>query len=265
MIKINDVLYDAIPVNAVDGTMNITFKNTELSLSEIEAIFKSDPKIEVLENETVIATYYNKEIRSLTVKFSNAERNAIIYLAVTNVPDDVASILNGQIDSLKSELSVVKDFNSNLNSQIDTLKGTVKQVDGNLTDQLDTLKGTLNDVKESAEISDGAITELADITANTQSSTAVLEEAIQDLGATISELYDAIQTLINSSDSSDPSTETPTDGDGNNTDIDSSDNTSSDNTSTDSDTKNPEQAPDNSSNESTIENTTSDNEEVSNG
>lgn len=159
MIRINNVLYDAIPVCAEDGTMSITFANSSLSLSEIEAIFSSDPKIEVLENESVIGTYYNKEIRSLSVKYTGGIRNVIVYLAVTAVAEDIVTILSNRIETLKDEL---------------------------------------NAVKESAEVSDGAITELADMAADTQSSTAVLEDAIQDLGTLISDLCDTVQTLTDS-------------------------------------------------------------------
>ena len=159
MIRINNVLYDAIPVNAEDGSMSITFSNSSLSLGEVETIFLSDPKIEILEGDEVIGTYYNKEIRSLNIRYLDGVRDIIAYLIVTAVAEDIVAILNAQIDKLKSDLV---------------------------------------EVQESADVSDGAISELATMAADSQTDRDTINDAIQDLANTVGELYETVQTLTDS-------------------------------------------------------------------
>jgi methyl-accepting chemotaxis protein len=170
MIKINDTEYDAKVVVAQDGTMSVTFLGTSQTLSDIEALFNSTPRIEVWEDNELIATYFNKEITSLNAKKVNDLYNVTIYLRVS-----------------KLEISEEKKLQT----------------------QIDNLLDTVNSIKESNTTTDNAVDELGTVSSENASLIETLSEAVDDLATLVAELVEASQSAETET-SEDATTETTT-------------------------------------------------------
>ena len=171
MIKINDTEYDAKVVVAQDGTMSVTFLGTSQTLSDIEALFNSTPRIEVWEDNELIATYFNKEITSLNAKKINDLYNVTIYLRVSKLETSEEKKLQTQIDNLLDTVNSIKESNTTTDNAVDEL-GTVSSENASL---IETLSEAVDDlatlVAELVEASQSAETETSEDTATTEDST----------------------------------------------------------------------------------------------
>lgn len=160
MIKINEIYYDAKTVVAQDGTMSATFSGTTQTISDIEALFNSDPKIELWENGILTATYYNKEITSISAKRidSTDAREITIYLRVSKLEESEEEVLQTQINNLLEAVDSIKESNITTDNAVDEL-GTVSadnasliETLSNAVDDLATLVAELVEASKSAEI-----------------------------------------------------------------------------------------------------------------
>ena len=171
MIKINDTEYDAKVVVAQDGTMSVTFLGTSQTLSDIEALFNSTPRIEVWEDNELIATYFNKEITSLNAKKINDLYNVTIYLRVSKLETSEEKKLQTQIDNLLDTVNSIKESNTTTDNAVDEL-GTVSSENASL---IETLSEAVDDlatlVAELVEANQSAETETSEDTATTEDST----------------------------------------------------------------------------------------------
>ena len=162
MIKINDTEYDAKVVVAQDGTMSVTFLGTSQTLSDIEALFNSTPRIEVWEDNELIATYFNKEITSLNAKKVNDLYNVTIYLRVSKLEISEEKKLQTQIDNLLDTVNSIKESNTTTDNAVDEL-GTVSSENASL---IETLSEAVDDlatlVAELVEASQNAETETSE-------------------------------------------------------------------------------------------------------
>ena len=176
MIKINDTEYDAKVVVAQDGTMSVTFLGTSQTLSDIEALFNSTPRIEVWEDNELIATYFNKEITSLNAKKVNDLYNVTIYLRVSKLEISEEKKLQTQIDNLLDTVNSIKESNTTTDNAVDEL-GTVSSENASL---IETLSEAVDDlatlVAELVEASQNAETETSEDT-TTEESTEEVKEA----------------------------------------------------------------------------------------
>ena len=159
MIKINEIYYDAKTVVAQDGTMSATFSGTTQTISDIEALFNSDPKIELWENGILTATYYNKEITSISTKRidSTDAREITIYLRVSKLEESEEVVLQTQINNLLEAVDSIKESNITTDNAVDEL-GTVSadnasliETLSNAVDDLATLVAELVEASKSAE------------------------------------------------------------------------------------------------------------------
>ena len=168
MIKINDTEYDAKVVVAQDGTMSVTFLGTSQTLSDIEALFNSTPRIEVWEDNELIATYFNKEITSLNAKKINDLYNVTIYLRVSKLETSEEKKLQTQIDNLLDTINSIKESNTTTDNAVDEL-GTVSSENASL---IETLSEAVDDlatlVAELVEANQSAETETSEDTATTE-------------------------------------------------------------------------------------------------
>lgn len=168
MIKINDTEYDAKVVVAQDGTMSVTFLGTSQTLSDIEALFNSTPRIEVWEDNELIATYFNKEITSLNAKKINDLYNVTIYLRVSKLETSEEKKLQTQIDNLLDTVNSIKESNTTTDNAVDEL-GTVSSENASL---IETLSEAVDDlatlVAELVEANQSAETETSEDTATTE-------------------------------------------------------------------------------------------------
>jgi methyl-accepting chemotaxis protein len=178
MIKINDTEYDAKVVVAQDGTMSVTFLGTSQTLSDIEALFNSTPRIEVWEDNELIATYFNKEITSLNAKKVNDLYNVTIYLRVSKLETSEEKKLQTQIDNLLDTINSIKESNTTTDNAVDEL-GTVSSENASL---IETLSEAVDDlatlVAELVEASQNAETETSeDATTETTTESEEVKEA----------------------------------------------------------------------------------------
>lgn len=177
MIKINDTEYEAKVVVAQDGTMSVTFLGTSQTLSDIEALFNSTPRIEVWEDNELIATYFNKEITSLNAKKVNDLYNVTIYLRVSKLEISEEKKLQTQIDNLLDTVNSIKESNTTTDNAVDEL-GTVSSENASL---IETLSEAVDDlatlVAELVEASQSAETETSEDTATEETTTEEVKEA----------------------------------------------------------------------------------------
>ena len=82
-------------VVAEDGSMLITMAREERTLDAIVGIFAGGAKIEVLSDDTVTATYYNKTVDSVKL---NGDM-VTVHIAVNELSDDTAEEINGRVDT----------------------------------------------------------------------------------------------------------------------------------------------------------------------
>lgn len=124
MIKINDVSYDAKVVLALDGTMSIAFEGTSSTLTDIENLFNTNPKIEIWENDELTATYFNKEITSINAKKVGDLYDITIYLAVSRLEESAEKVIQTQIQNILESIDIINENNVATDSAVDEL-GTV--------------------------------------------------------------------------------------------------------------------------------------------
>ena len=82
-------------VIATDGSMLITLEQGKRTIDEILAIFAEGVKIEVMQGDTVTATYYDKTVDSIKL----ASGTVTVHIAVSKLEDDTAAEISGQIET----------------------------------------------------------------------------------------------------------------------------------------------------------------------
>ena len=107
-IKVNGSALDGFKdaVVATDGSMLITIEKNGRSIDDILNIFASGAKIEVVNDDTVTATYYNKVVDS--IKFVDA--NVTVHIAVSELADDTAEELGGKIETSDGAIEELADM-----------------------------------------------------------------------------------------------------------------------------------------------------------
>lgn len=122
MIKINNIEYDATAVVAQDGTMSVRFDGTTQTLSDIEALFNSSPKIEIWEDNELTATYFDKKISSIYAKgIDDKLYDITIYLVVSKLEESAEKVLQMQIDNLMTSVDAIKENNTATDNAVDDL------------------------------------------------------------------------------------------------------------------------------------------------
>lgn len=124
MVRINDTDYDAIVVVAKDGTMSVSFNGTTQTLSDVQALFNSTPKVEIWEDNELAATYFNKEVTSITARKSGSLYDITIYLVVSKLEESAETVLQTQINNLMSTVDTIQENNTATDNAVDDL-GTV--------------------------------------------------------------------------------------------------------------------------------------------
>lgn len=96
-LKVNGTALEGFidAVIASDGSMIISVTKGERSLDDIVGIFTDGAKIEVLSDDTVTATYYNKTVDSIKLVGSEVR----IHVAVNELSDTEAEEINGRVDT----------------------------------------------------------------------------------------------------------------------------------------------------------------------
>ena len=125
MIKINGKSYDAQVVVALDGSMSLTFEGTTKTIGEIEALLNTSPKIEVYEGEDVIATYYSKQMVSLSAKKTDDTFTITVVLRASKVEPNAETILQTEINAVKNNIS---DIETNATETEETLSGAIEDL-----------------------------------------------------------------------------------------------------------------------------------------
>lgn len=125
MIKINGKSYDAQVVVALDGSMSLTFEGTTETIGEIEALLNTSPKIEVYEGEDVIATYYSKQMISLSAKKTDDVFTITVVLRASKVEPSAETILQTEINAVKNNIS---DIETNATETEETLSGAIEDL-----------------------------------------------------------------------------------------------------------------------------------------
>ena len=107
-IKVNGSALDGFKdaVVATDGSMLITIEKNGRSIDDILNIFASGAKIEVVNDDIVTATYYNKVVDS--IKFVDA--NVTVHIAVSELADDTAEELGGKIETSDGAIEELADM-----------------------------------------------------------------------------------------------------------------------------------------------------------
>ena len=82
-------------VIATDGSMLITLEQGTRTIDEILGIFAAGVKIEVMQGDTVTATYYDKTVDSIKL----TSGTVTVHIAVSKLEDDTAAEISGQIET----------------------------------------------------------------------------------------------------------------------------------------------------------------------
>ena len=151
MIRINGVMYNAFVTTASDGSMMFTFDSND-TLEQIESVFQADLKVEVYEGNEVVAVYYNKETRSITVSGKDPRR-VIVTLVTSPISVDVEARLEEHI----REISETADVNG---------------------DGIAELAGMVSDMTDESSITGDAIEELAALIADLIEKVNVISEKV---------------------------------------------------------------------------------------
>lgn len=154
MVRINDTDYDAIVVVAKDGTMSVSFNGTTQTLSDVQALFNSTPKVEIWEDNELAATYFNKEVTSITARKSGSLYDITIYLVVSKLEESAETVLQTQINNLMSTVDTIQENNTATDNAVGDL-GTVASENTSTIEELavaiDDLATLVSELVENSE------------------------------------------------------------------------------------------------------------------
>lgn len=131
MIKINGTSYDASAVISRDNSMAITFSNgTVETIADAEALFASNPKIEIFEEEELVGTYYDKAVERVTAAKSGDEDGYFItiVLRVSKIEESAEEALQKEIDSINTTVNSVKESATLTSADIELLSGAIEDL-----------------------------------------------------------------------------------------------------------------------------------------
>ena len=97
MIRVNGKVFDAATVFATDGSMSMAFASKD-KLDVIESYFPVDCVIEVIEQDEVVAKYYNKKVMSLRIENGDT-RKATVVFTVSEIQQSAEAKLNDRADT----------------------------------------------------------------------------------------------------------------------------------------------------------------------
>lgn len=177
MIKINGTEYDAKVVVAMDGTMSVAFEKTSQTIADIEALFNSSPKLEIWENGELVATYYDKEVRSINAVKNGELYDVSIYLVVSKIEKSVADVLQTQINNLSGSINALKE------AAIDS-----SNTEENLQNQIDTATNSIDTIKENNIATDNAVDDLGNVVSDNATDIEALSQALDELATVVGEL-----------------------------------------------------------------------------
>ena len=108
-------------VIATDGSMLITLEQGKRTIDEILGIFAEGVKIEVMQGETVTATYYDKLVDSIKL----ASGTVTVHIAVSKLEDDTAAEISGQIETSDGAIEELADMAADHEARILALEEQV--------------------------------------------------------------------------------------------------------------------------------------------
>lgn len=177
MIKINGTEYDAKVVVAMDGTMSVAFEKTSQTIADIEALFNSSPKLEIWENGELIATYYDKEVRSINAVKNGELYDVSVYLVVSKIEKSAEEVLQTQINVLLGSVNTLKEAaTDSSNTEV------------NLQNQIDTVTNSIDTIKENNTATDNAVDDLGNVASDNATDIEALSQALDDLATVVGEL-----------------------------------------------------------------------------
>ena len=177
MIKINGTEYDAKVVVAMDGTMSVAFEKTSQTIADIEALFNSSPKLEIWENGELVATYYDKEVRSINAVKNGELYDVSIYLVVSKIEKSVADVLQTQINNLSDSVNALKEAATDSSN-----------TEENLQNQIDTVTNSIDTIKENNIATDNAVDDLGNVASDNATDIEALSQALDELATVVGEL-----------------------------------------------------------------------------
>lgn len=127
MIRVNGKVFDAATVFATDGSMSMAFASKD-KLDVIESYFPVDCVIEVIEQDEVVAKYYNKKVMSLRIENGDTRKATVVFTV--------------------SEIQ--QSAEAKLNDRADTSDGAIEELAGLVAEQME-VTGSLDDRATSLE------------------------------------------------------------------------------------------------------------------
>jgi len=97
MIRVNGKVFDAATVFATDGSMSMAFASMD-KLDVIESYFPLECIIEVIEQDEVVAKYYNKKVMSLRIENGDIRKVTVVF-TVSEIQQSAEAKLNDRADT----------------------------------------------------------------------------------------------------------------------------------------------------------------------
>lgn len=97
MIRVNGKVFDAATVFATDGSMSMAFASKD-KLDVIESYFPLECIIEVIEQDEVVAKYYNKKVMSLRIENGDTRKVTVVF-TVSEIQQSAEDKLNDRADT----------------------------------------------------------------------------------------------------------------------------------------------------------------------
>lgn len=97
MIRVNGKVFDAATVFATDGSMSMAFASKD-KLDVIESYFPLECIIEVIEQDEVVAKYYNKKVMSLRIENGDTRKVTVVF-TVSEIQQSAEAKLNDRADT----------------------------------------------------------------------------------------------------------------------------------------------------------------------
>ena len=179
MIRVNDRELDAALVITADGSMSISFV-ADASLSEIESWFPAEVTIEVVDNGTTTAKYYNKSVESIKV-FNGESRTVTVVLRVSELQGSAEDEINDRIDTSDGaveelaamaaehevRMTSIEEIVTSLEEQVNTLLSAFETKTEETTSETEAVEDN-----EDATVSEGTMesTETAEASSETDKS-----------------------------------------------------------------------------------------------
>lgn len=182
MIKINGTSYEASAVASGNSSLVVTFTNgTVETIAEAEALFGSKIKIEVYEDEELVATYYNRTIDSISAR-TNGDSSyfvtAILNVAKIDEPAEVA--LQKKIDAVNESVASIKEAADSTSTKVNSIDEAISSINENTTkisEEIATINANTSLASEDIETLSGAIQDLAVLVSEMMEKDASTEDA----------------------------------------------------------------------------------------